>query len=537
MMIDTPISAVPQFRRNGAVMHLFVGGEPILLRAGEVENSSGTSREWMKPIWQKCRAANLNCVLAAVPWDMFEPEEGRFDYTVIDHLIDDARDHDMKLVPLWFGAWKNGLSHYAPLWVKSDQDRFQSTRVAAGNLEMISTFSTEARAADARAFAALMRRIRERDENSHTVVMVQLENEVGMNAGYRDLHPLAEAAFAGPVPNRLIDFLEGNADHLLPETRQFWRSGRREGSWTDIFGGEETAGQVFMAWHYADFLNDVALAGKVEYDIPIFANAALPKLTGQPRVHGPSAWGGPVAAVMDIWRAGAPAIDMLSPDIYRPDFEEVLDGFNRIDNPLFVPEARPELEGAANAFYAVSKGAIGYSPFGVEARIADHDDGPMTHAYRLLAEIDYIVLAHQAAGTITGARVHPDQPHQAFDFGGYRWMVERLHYWRDPDTPLRDWGYCIVMQTGPDAFLIAGYGVQIAHAAIGQSGTIVGIGSLDEVDRRGGAWVRRRRLSGDEIMSSYSHEELNARDQTGTMVKFWEPVPRCMSLVLYRYQK
>jgi hypothetical protein len=527
----------PHFRLNGAVQQLFVDGKPMLLNAGELENSSGTSREWMAPIWKKCQQANLNCVLAAVPWDLFEPEEGKFDYKVIDDLIDDARSHGMKLVPLWFGAWKNGLSHYAPIWVKRDQQRFPRTRVGAGNLEMISTFSQEALAADAKAFAAFMRRIRERDEGQQTVIMVQLENEVGMNADYRDRHPLADAAFAGEVPSELMSYLVDNRAQLLPETLEFWSSGKASGTWSEVFGNEDKAGHVFMAWHYARFLDVVAAAGKTEYDIPVFANAALPKLSGHDRIHGPAARGGPIAAVMDIWRAAAPAIDMLSPDIYRPDFENVIAGFNRIGNPLFVPEARPELEGAANAFYTAGQGGIGYSPFAVEVRTADHVNGPLTHAYRLLGDIADVVLEHQAAGTITSVRVHPDQPLQKFDFGGYGWIVQRLTYWRNPDSPLRDWGYAVIMQTGPDTFLIAGYGIQIAHAALFRPGTIVGIGSLDEVDYRDGTWHRGRRLSGDEIMHSYLHAELNAHDQTGTVVKFWDPVPRCLSLELYTYQK
>lgn len=329
-MSQQDIPLIPHIRRNGAARQLFVDGKPVLLNAGEVENSSGTSREWMAPIWRKCQRANVNCVLAAVPWDMFEPQEGVFDYEVIDHLIDDARAHGMKLVPLWFGAWKNGLSHYAPLWVKRDQQRFPRARVAAGNMEMLSTFSSEALAADSRAFAALMRRIRERDEGQHTVVMVQLENEVGINADYRDRQPLADTAFFNAVPDALMHYLIENRAELLPETSELWASARTEGTWSEVFGNEEQAGHVFMAWHYARFLDVVAQAGKVEYDIPVFVNAALPPLSEHDRVHGPAARGGPIAAVIDIWRAAAPSIDMLSPDIYRPDYEAVIAGFNRL---------------------------------------------------------------------------------------------------------------------------------------------------------------------------------------------------------------
>ncbi len=532
-----PITLQPHLRRNGAATQLFVDGRPMLLTAGEVDNSSGTSRAWMAPIWEKCAQAKLNTVLAAVPWDLLEPEEGQFDFDVIDGLLEDARAHDMRLIPLWFGAWKNGLSHYCPLWVKADQRRFPRTLTRFGNLEMLSTHSTEAREADARAFAALMRRIREKDGGIHTIPMIQLENEVGLNGDVRDRHPDAEKAYNSQVPRQLVDYLVANEDNLLPETLEFWASRKREGTWADLFGDDDSAGAVFMAWSYADFLEEVAAAGRAEYPIPVFANAALAPFPGTNRVHGPHARGGPRANVMDIWRAAAPSIEMLSPDIYRPDYEATLQEFNRLDNPLFVPEARPEHEGAANAFYTFGIGGIGYSPFGVENRIADHANGPMTQAYRLIRQISDVILQHQSAGTITAARVHPDQTEQQLDFGGYHWRIARVHHWRTPKIPMRDWGYCMIMQTGPDEFLVAGTGIQIEFSKPGEERTVVGLGSVDEVDFRFGRWERRRRLSGDEIMHSYSHEELNADNQTGTMVKFWEPEPLVMRVKLYAYQK
>ena len=117
-------SSLPQIRRNGGVQQLFVDNRPFLMLAGELHNSSASSVEYMKPIWPRLSAMHLNTVLAPISWALLEPSEGHFDYTLVDGLIRDARAQNLRLVLLWFGTWKNGLSSYAPDWVKKDFDRF-----------------------------------------------------------------------------------------------------------------------------------------------------------------------------------------------------------------------------------------------------------------------------------------------------------------------------------------------------------------------------------------------------------------------------
>ena len=135
----------------------------------------------MKPHWSRLTALGLNTVLAPVYWDLIEPQEGRFDFSLVDGLIASAREHDLRLVLLWFGSWKNCMSCYVPSWIKTDPQRFPRAQSSAGRgLEMLSAFSEENVEADVRAFAALMRHLREVDAGRHTVIMVQVENEIGM---------------------------------------------------------------------------------------------------------------------------------------------------------------------------------------------------------------------------------------------------------------------------------------------------------------------------------------------------------------------
>ncbi|HKP11717.1 MAG TPA: beta-galactosidase, partial [Blastocatellia bacterium] len=172
---------LPHLRKRGAATQLVVDGKPFLILGGELGNSSSSSLEYMRPIWQKLVALHLNTVLVPVYWELIEPTEGHFDFSLVDGLIKEARAHQLRLVPLWFGSWKNSMSCYAPAWVKTDPKRFPRSQDKTGRgMEILSPFSEENVEADARAFAAFMRHLREVDGQDHTVIMVQVENEIGM---------------------------------------------------------------------------------------------------------------------------------------------------------------------------------------------------------------------------------------------------------------------------------------------------------------------------------------------------------------------
>jgi len=210
----------PHLRRQGTATQLVVGGQPFLVRGGELGNSSSSSLEYMRPVWPKLAALKLNTVVIPVYWELVEPVEGKFDFELVDGLIRDARQHGLKLVPLWFATWKNSMSTYVPAWVKRDQQRFPRSRDREGRgIEILSTFDEENVKADARAFAVFMRHLREVDEREQTVVMVQVENEIGMIPDSRDRGPVAEKLFNGPVPSELLSYLEKNKETLMLELR------------------------------------------------------------------------------------------------------------------------------------------------------------------------------------------------------------------------------------------------------------------------------------------------------------------------------
>ena len=220
-----PDAGIPSLHKQGTTTQLLVDGKPFVILGGELHNSSASSLAYMEPIWPKMVALNLNTVLAVVSWELLEPEEGKFDFALVDGLLQGARKHNLRLVLLWFGSWKNGVSSYVPGWVKRDVARFPRMQPRPGeNVEVLTPLSEANCAADTRAFVALMRHLQEVDSIEHTVLMMQVENEVGLLGATRDHSPLAEAAFAQAVPAELMSYLSDHKDDLIPEFKKYWEA-------------------------------------------------------------------------------------------------------------------------------------------------------------------------------------------------------------------------------------------------------------------------------------------------------------------------
>ena len=169
---------------------LLVDNKPTLLFAGELHNSSASSLEYMeREVWPHLLGLHLNAVIAPVCWEDLEPRPGEFDFTLVDGLLSQARREGVRLVVLWFGLWKNGMSTYIPAWMKEDRQRYFLMRDRSGRaVEAVSPLCEEAVARDAAAFSALLAHLREVDEE-RTVVMVQVENEMGLLGDVRDFSP------------------------------------------------------------------------------------------------------------------------------------------------------------------------------------------------------------------------------------------------------------------------------------------------------------------------------------------------------------
>jgi beta-galactosidase GanA len=499
-------AAEPHLVKHGAATQLVVQGKPMLLLAGELSNSAASSAGYMAPHWPRLRAMHLNTVLAPVSWELVEPTEGHFDWHSVDDLLAGARANDLKLVLLWFGAWKNSMSTYAPAWVKRDSMRFPRAKDQTGrSLDILSAFSSATRDADKRAFTSLLAHIRAEDQERNTVLMVQVENEIGMLTAPRDLGPEASARFREPVPSELMHVLDSakDTDSYLAG---LWRNhgGRRAGDWAAVFGAGEEAAEVFSAWYYARYVESLVKAGKAAYPLPMYVNAALNRKNKRPGEY-PS--GGPLPHLLEVWKTAAPSLDLLAPDIYFPNFVEIATRYRRADNPLFIPEANYAGRGefAANGLYAFGKlDAIGIAPFSVDT-VDDPPSDRLSRVYRLLTELAPIILANQGLDRMSAFRPAVLEDGTVRDapvtetIGNYRFTVSFVDTQSPPAEQAVTNHGALIARVGPEEYLIAGQGVIVTFAAADDQSASVGIesdweGRFDD----NGVWVAGRLLNGDQ---------------------------------------
>lgn len=480
---------------------LIVDGAPFLILGAQVNNSSNYP-EMLPKVWPVIGELHANTLEVPVAWEQLEPSEGRFDFSWIDTLLEEARQHDVRLVLLWFGTWKNTNPQYAPEWVKSDTKRFPREIKPDGSTHFVlSALGRSTLEADKRAFVALMRHIREVDPQ-HTIIMMQVENETGSYGIPRDFSPAAQRLFAKQIP------------------RELERRTGKKGTWSQAFG--ETADQAFNAWYVARYVDEIAAAGKAELDLPLYVNASLTDpFTLRGAQFGAS--GGPNWNVMDIWKIGAPHIDIEAPDIYSSDYSKYakwIEDYRRPDNPLLIPETGNDEPFARFFWLALGNNAIGWSPFGMDstgysnfplgARQLDRETlGAFASKFALLAPIsrEWAQLAYEHP--TAGFAKPQDASDQSAVLG--QWKISALYgLWQfgqreRPGTatsPNRDRpvGGAAVIQLGPDEFLVAGSDLRLEFSldkpAAGENSQFL---DVEEGMFEGGRWVMKRRWNGDQV--------------------------------------
>jgi beta-galactosidase GanA len=518
-------TSAPHLERRGDTTQLIVDGKPFLMLGGELLNSSSSSLTYMKPLWPKLKALPANTIVTPLSWELVEPEEGRFDFTVLDGLLAQARENRLRLVLLWLAAWKNGVSSYPPVWVRENTKRFPRAVLhgeISDTLSAMPGVSDALRAADSQAFVAVMEHLKTVDSTDHTVLMMQVENEVGTLGDTRDHSAAANAAFAAQVPVELTRYLVAHRNTLFPDLLSLWVANgeRHTGTWAQVFGDSERADEIFMAWNYALYLQAVTAAGKTVNPLPMYANCWLNSDNSSPGLY-PS--GGPQPRVMDIWQAAAPALDMLSPDLYAPNFSEWASWYHRPGNPLFIPETGGGTAGADWVFYAVGEqAALGFSPFGIDRGLAGTSrpaasDTPsvsstgtetaaplknneeLGQSYAAILAVAPMLLEQQTRGRVHGFHLTRQHPEVSFTMEGYTLQISLDELFGNRAES----GYGLVMMTRLDAltghadFLGVGRGFRVLFSSRTQ-GKSVDLGSVEEGVYEAGQWIPGRRLNGDE---------------------------------------
>jgi hypothetical protein len=492
--------AIPQLNKQPFNTQLIVDGKPFIILGGELGNSSASDKGYIDKLWPTISALHLNTVLVPIYWDLIEPKENQFDFALVDHVLERARANNMKLVLLWFGSWKNSMSCYTPSWVKRDQRRFPLAQDNTGTSQQILTpFSNNNLQADIKAYSALLGHIKAVDSKDRTVIMVQVENEIGMLPSARDYHPAANNAFQQSVPSLLIHYLHEHKDVLAPELKQLWQKNgfASEGNWENIFGKSLATDEIFIAWYFARYAQTVAAAGKAIYPLPTYVNAALNRPDAVPGKY-PS--GGPLPHLLDIWKAAAPDIDLLSPDFYNPNFTQWNNLYTRQGEGLFIPEIRFEASNAAKAFYALGHyGALGFSPFSIESTDKPSQE-PISKAYKILQPLIPLITTAKLQKQLAGALVDKKNSEQRIQLGNIIFTVKHDYTlgWSDKakDEFWPESG-AIIIQTGAEEFYVAGTGVVVTMRST-QEKILLGIDSIFEGTFVDGQWQQGRSLNGDE---------------------------------------
>ena len=481
---------------------LFVHDRPFFMRAGEIHNSNSSDPKYLEEkLWPALRGLNMNAVILPLYWEQIEPEEGRYDFSLLETVVASARREGLKLCFLWFGLWKNAESMYVPAWVKRDTETyFRAEKVSGEKMTTISPLCAAAVEKDRLAFTALMRRIRELDEEENTVVVMQVENEIGLLGTDRDYSPAANAAFFAPIPAKLSSALE------------------KSGTWEEVFG--EDAGEAFMAWHFACAVETIAASGKAEYDLPCYANAWLRQ---SPWFPGSYPSGGPVKQMQPVWRAAAPSLFAFGPDIYVPYCADVMDEYASRENPLFIPEIRKDAVASSYALYAFgAKNAICFSPFGIEDLALDPaqlDKPPMelmialnidpsafditgskdclAATYDLLKQLEPLMQEHRGTARQQACVRHGECDYSAFlRFSEYDLAVNY-----GPRMSGKPLGACLAFELSPEKFLLVGLNCTPAFHVKPGDGKKQDILRLEEGRVENGAWIPGRVLNGDEKMN------------------------------------
>ncbi|KAI1089473.1 glycoside hydrolase [Rostrohypoxylon terebratum] len=528
MTMDT--SSIPHLVETANSKQLHVHGKPFLMLPAELQNSSFTSEEYMSTVWQNLKDINANTILGCVTWEMIEPIEGRFDFSRLNKMIEGAREFGLHLVLLWFGSFKNGLSTYVPSWVKANPKRFPRAKLrkAGGVLEtadVLSLFHHEALEAESIAFAALMMYLEDIDSELRTVLMVQVENETGLLGDSRDACVAANKKFSEDVPKDLVSFFVEEWDSLHPDLKEtigpVLKDGKGaypEGSWEEVFGKGQRTDELFMAYHYAHYVNHIAEIGKRNYPIPLYTNTwmnysgdnldnAFPIVAGGGRMPGDYPSGGPVSNVLDIWQRFAPNLDFISPDIYLNNYEISCAKYRHRDQPLFIPEQRRDDYGARRIWIAYgSYGAIGASPFGIDT--VDPKTSPFTKHFGLLKSVSALVLeAQRNPGSSVGfcfdelpkdALVDPAKP-IVRRWGGFEITIEPCFVFGK-----RGAGSGMVIHRSGANFLLIGWGFQVRAKSLSRTAGFTGILRFEEkvvVDHKTGELRTERWLNGDETRS------------------------------------
>lgn len=467
-----------RLERQGTATKLIVDDKPFIIIGGECGNSMASCADDVSRCLDVADLHGYNTVLFPIAWELIEPQKGKFDFSSVDEIVSQATRRGIKVGVLWFGAWKNSMSCYAPAWFKADSKRYPRARTASGKpMEIASAFSKNVFDADAAAFTKLLRHIADTD-TAGTVIILQIENEIGMLEDARDHSPLAEKEYAKGVPGALTAHLNliNQKKSLHPQLLEKWQDAgmKQKGSWTEVFGDDIYTDEIFMAWNYGRYVEGLAqIARGIFPTMPLYVNAAMNSRGRKPGEY-PSA--GPLAHLKDIWQAAAPTVNVLAPDLYDSGFMDWVRAYALPDNPLFIPEIKCAQPNAAQAFYAVGEhNAIGLCPFAYNSRDGLKESSFQAAGTAVLRSLTPLIADNLGKGSMNGFYFDADSTERILNRDGLR--ITARHYFTLPWDPRATDGSAwpatggLIIKVAPMEYIVAGSGLVITFEPEGVAST------------------------------------------------------------------
>lgn len=551
----------PRLEKAGGAARMLVQNKPFIILGAEIHNSTGSDTAALKKALKQAKALNMNTILAYAYWEFIEPEEGKFNFWLLDQLLNESRKENLKVVLVWFGSWKSTTSAYVPAWVKTNPQRFPRHTLADGKtLEILSPFSDANRDADAKAYTALMQHLKAVDK-AQTVILMQTENEPGCFQGYRDYAAAALKAWSAEVPKEVISYLNAQKGKLFPALEKVWAANgyKNQGSWEEVFGKSSAEGEyphyseeLFMAFHYSKYLNHIAAQGRKILDLPTFCNGWLYNKRG----YYPHGTVNP--HVLDMYRAGGSALDFYSPNVYTIDYDKLFSEYKTGGNVLFIPES---LLSPAGVLYAIAEyDAIGFAPFGLDGW--NRNDESVKANLKLLGEINGalqgmqgLISSKYGSDQMRGAYFALTAHHKTIEMGDYNIAIGSSTDFRfsidfgksleqvgkqvisfaalsgqddpapGPNTPTadkpalpaspfgglpKDMGAALIIQQAADEFYIVGYSVKLNFALKeGIPFHHLGYLSIDEGYFKQDQFITSKRWNGDEQKINLPGQQLS----------------------------